>query len=78
MPTTVSMMIAAIVFGPSSWIVCSRCSSARCDSSASVDEWNAERYRYGPKNRTVPLSTVSFAQRRGSPVIEIAVAVEPW
>ena len=49
-----SSTIAAIVAGPSSWIVCSRCSSARSHSSCSVLAWNADRYRYGPKKWTAP------------------------
>ena len=45
MPTTVSMMIAAIVEAPSRTMVCSRCSSARWVSSSGEDEWKAELSR---------------------------------
>ena len=38
-------LVAAIVAGPSSWMVCSRCASARSDSCSGVSEWNGERYR---------------------------------
>lgn len=81
MPTTVSSTIAAIVDGPSNAMTCSRWARARADSSASVVAWKCERYRYGPKKwATFPdaLPEFSFAQRRGSPVRLIAVAVPPW
>ena len=35
-PTTVSMMMAAIVAGPSIWMTSARCSSARCDSCSGL------------------------------------------
>ena len=41
-------------------------------------EWNGDRYGYGPQKCTTPTAIGSLAQRRGSPVAVIAVAVEPW
>ena len=77
-PGIVSRMIAAMVAGPSKLITCSRCASARWHSSASVLEWNGERYRNGPKKCTAPAAPRSFGQRRGSPVRFTAVWVPPW
>ncbi len=78
MPTTVSRMIAAIVPAPSSVMTCSRWASARSASCSGESAWNDERYGYGPRKCATEPSDGSFAQRRGSPVSEIAVAVPPW
>ena len=59
-------------------ITSARWASARSHSSASSAAWNAERYVYGPQNLTTPGMPGSLPQRRGSPVIVIAPAVEPW
>ena len=76
-PGTLSMSTAAIVAGPSNWMICSRCCSARSDSCSCVVDQNDVRYRYGPKKCTCP-SAYSFGQRRGSPVALIAAPVLPW
>jgi hypothetical protein len=77
-PTIVSMMIAAMVEAPSSVMTCSRCARARSVSCSGLSAWNDERYGYGPRKCATLPSEGSFAQRRGSPVSEIAVAVPPW
>jgi hypothetical protein len=77
-PTTVSMMTAPTVAGPSTMIVSDRWASARSHSSASVVAENGERYRYGPQKWTTPGMPGSLAQRRGSPVMVIEPDVAPW
>ena len=77
-PTTVSSMIAATLLGPSTMSTSARWASARSPSSASLDEWNALRYGYGPQNLTMPGMPGSLAQRRGSPVSVIEPPVAPW
>ena len=72
-PMTVSRMKAAIVFGPSSWIVSSRFASA--SSAVSQPRWMPW---YGSSTRTTPGMPGSAAQRRGSPVRLMAPAVPPW
>ncbi len=70
-------MIAPTVFGPSNWMTCSRCCSARSVSCSGLSDQNGERYGYGPKKCTCWLA-YSFGQRRGSPVAVIAAPVLPW
>ena len=77
-PTTVSSMIAATFCGPSTISTSARWASARSHSSASLVEWNALRYGYGPQNLTTPGMPGSLGQRRGSPVIVMAPPVPPW
>ena len=77
-PTTDSSTIAATVCGPSICTTSARCASARSHSCSSVAAPNEERYGYGPKKCTTPGAPGSDAQRRGSPVSVIAVAVAPW
>ena len=77
-PGTDSSTIAATRSGPSPATTARRWASARSHSSASVVAWNAERYRYGPKNLTEPGMPGSLSWRRASPVTLIAPAVAPW
>ena len=77
-PTTVSSAMAATVWGPSTISTSDRCCSARSVSSASLVEWKALRYGYGPQNFTAPAMPGSLGQRRGSPVSVMAPAVAPW
>ena len=72
-PVTVSRKNAAIVPGPSSWIVSSRLASAVSASSGGrCGPW------YGSRTCTTPDIAGSFAQRRGSPVSVITPVVAPW
>ena len=72
-PVTVSMMKAAMVCGPSSWMTSSRCASAVAVSSQ--PRWMPW---YGSMTRTTPGMPGSVVQRRGSPVSAMAPAVAPW
>src|ERR1022692_897456 len=76
-PTIVSSSTAAIVGGPSIWMTCSRCCSARSHSCCSVVAQNADRYRYGPKKCTCLVAN-SFGHRRVSPVEAIAASAPPF
>ena len=73
MPVTDSRMKAAMVCGPSSWIVSSRL--ARAVAVSSQPRWMPW---YGSRTCTTPAMPGSAAQRRGSPVSAIAPPLAPW